>query len=200
MRLTPRLALLALPALLPGAPALAAPLGAAPLPFYAGASVGQASIDLDTGALANVDKDENDVGFKLFAGYKLNTYLGVEAGYVNLGEASVSALDTTTTPGTPRSLTASSETQGFALFGVGRMPAYGPLTLFYKLGGVFADREVERSFDSAALREDDEQIEFAAGVGTELQLGPRQAVRFEYEYYDLEDQVDLFSVGYQFGF
>ena len=54
--------------------------GAAEQPgFYVGAGAGQAMID--DGAL-----DDEDTAFSAFAGYQVNPYFGLEAGYADLGK------------------------------------------------------------------------------------------------------------------
>jgi len=57
--------------------------------FYIGGSVGQSSVD--TGISKGTSTlDENDTAFKIYGGVQLNKYLGVEAHYANLGEATLS--------------------------------------------------------------------------------------------------------------
>ena len=70
------------------------------LGWYIGGDIGYAKTDVGSGSLdefynasgisANsVDIDDSGLAFSLFAGYQFSTYFGVEAGYLNLGERSV---------------------------------------------------------------------------------------------------------------
>jgi OOP family OmpA-OmpF porin len=52
---------------------------------YLGASVG-ATWYSDDGKLDGYNLDDSDIGWSLFGGYRINRYIGVEGGYVNLGE------------------------------------------------------------------------------------------------------------------
>jgi len=53
--------------------------------FYGGASIGQATIDACDG-VANCD--DEDTGWKVFAGWELNPNVAFEAGLVDFGEIS----------------------------------------------------------------------------------------------------------------
>jgi OOP family OmpA-OmpF porin len=68
--------------------------------WYIGGDIGNASTDVDSGDLdrfyqdAGVNAnslsfDDSDTSYSLFAGYQFSTYLALEAGYLDLGERSV---------------------------------------------------------------------------------------------------------------
>ena len=57
--------------------------------FYAGVGVGQATIEIDD---SDIDFDQDDFGWKAFAGYRFMPYFGIEGGYVDLGEPDDSIL------------------------------------------------------------------------------------------------------------
>ncbi len=52
---------------------------------YLGANVG-ATWYSDDGKLDGYNLDDSDIGWSLFGGYRISRHLGVEGGYVNLGE------------------------------------------------------------------------------------------------------------------
>ncbi len=52
---------------------------------YLGASIGATGYS-DDDKLKSYDLDDNDIGWSLYGGYRINRYLGVEGGYVNLGK------------------------------------------------------------------------------------------------------------------
>jgi hypothetical protein len=52
---------------------------------YLGASVGSTMYD-DDGKLDNYDLDDTDISWSVYGGYRMNRYIGIEGGYVNLGE------------------------------------------------------------------------------------------------------------------
>src|SRR5262245_5537797 len=70
--------------------------------WYVGGGIGKSSADIDTAGInASIIRaggagvtgvatgtDDNDTGFKLFAGYQLNPNFAVEVGYADLGKFS----------------------------------------------------------------------------------------------------------------
>ena len=52
---------------------------------YLGASVGS-TMYYDDGMLDNYDLDDTDISWSVYGGYRMNRYIGIEGGYVNLGE------------------------------------------------------------------------------------------------------------------
>ena len=59
--------------------------------FYVGVSVGATETDaLDIFKVPGISVDDDDTGFKVFAGYRAHEYFAVEAFYADLGEATAS--------------------------------------------------------------------------------------------------------------
>src|SRR5258705_4522650 len=65
--------------------------------WYVGGNVGQSKANIDDGGInasilaagftsASTSKDDTDVGFKLFGGYRFHPNFAIEAGYFNLGK------------------------------------------------------------------------------------------------------------------
>ena len=149
--------------------------------FYVGAGAGQfnAGIDDVDDVDATVDEwDEDDTAYKLFAGYRLNRFLGVELDYINLGEPSGAIV-----PGT--NLDASVD--GFAPYVVGTVPLGRFFEVYGRLGYFFYDatRGVENELgDRVEFDEESEDLVWGAGIGANI--GEKFNVRFEYERFDLQ--------------
>lgn len=149
--------------------------------FYVGAGAGQfnAGIDDVDDVDATVDEwDEDDTAYKLFAGYRLNRFLGVELDYINLGEPSGAIV-----PGT----NLDSSVDGFAPYVVGTVPLGRFFEVYGRLGYFFYDatRGVENELgDRVEFDEESEDLVWGAGIGANI--GEKFNVRFEYERFDLQ--------------
>lgn len=168
--------------------AFAVPAHAGDTGLYAGASVGQTTIKVD-----DVNFDESDTSYKIFAGYMFLPFLGVEGGYVNFGnpERSYSGLGKLEV-----------EVDGWEAFLVGALPL-GPVELFAKVGGLAYDIDAKASgtiFGGTTFGNDSDEVA-AAGVGVAFGFD-RFKIRGEYTYYDVNDVDDsyMLSAGltYQF--
>lgn len=164
--------------------------------FYVGGSVGWAYMDVepskfvDDSPFDDFNFDDDDFGYKVFAGWQILSLLAIEGGYVDFGEVEDS---------TPVGRTRVS-TDAWDLFVVGNVPL-GFVDLFAKIGVVDYDTEVKLRGDSQSFNGDESGTEAAYGIGAALELGSF-AVRGEWEYFDASELKDLsmFSVGltYQF--
>ena len=153
---------------------------------YIGGSLGQAYIEVDAGTPAVPQTfDENDFGFKAFAGYEFNLVaitLGLELDYVDFGAPAGDVA------GTQFEV----EADGIAGFGTAGFDL-GPLDIYGKYGMVSWDASI--SIDGIDAGSDD-GTDPAYGVGVKFGVGPLE-VRGEYEIYDLADSEDvtMLSVG-----
>ncbi len=178
--------------------------------FYFGAGGGGAKYngfndlcrDL-TGALpgapvdVSCDGDETVFGWKLFGGYRFNPYLAVEGGYANLGEAKG---DTTIF-----GQNVNGEISADVLFAelVGSVPLGQQGRLLGKVGVAKVDVELKTDVfavplgvPSASFSTDSTEAVFGAGV--EFGFTPSVLARLEWERFNFEDGVDLFSVSIVF--
>jgi hypothetical protein len=170
--------------------------------FFVGASIGQSTTEaqqndiFDTGE--NVEFDEDETGYKIFGGYMFNDYLGVELGYVDLGQPE----DKFSDDGGEFDLKLEAEASGFTANLVGEIPL-GPVDLFAKVGLISYDAEIEATlidnFDGEVLasgKADDDGEELMYGVGARLNIG-NFGVRAEYEMYDVGeiDDLSMISLG-----
>lgn len=153
--------------------------------IYLGGSLGYTVIDFEN---IPVTGDDNDMGYKLFAGYNFGLVpfldLAIEGSYVDFGEASapyISNLDV--------SITA---LDAFGVVGFNM----GPIGIFGKVGQVWYDTEA--SMFANVL--DRSSNDLALGVGLRFQIGSA-AIRAEYEYFDIDIvDVNFFSVGVSWTF
>lgn len=149
--------------------------------IYIGASLGDANIDIDQG-FAQVDSD--DTGFKFIAGIRPLDWFGVEASYVNFGEAEDGPL--------------AANTDGISAFGVFFIPA-GPIDVFVKGGLISFNNTVELDGFGDIYREDGTDLAYGAGVQFRLLS---LSVRAEYEKFDIDDVEDanMISIGVTYTF
>jgi hypothetical protein len=154
--------------------------------FYVGAAGMQSRFDSDQFDVEDVD--EEDTGWKIFAGVRPIAGFGIEGAFVQFGEAEAPSVAV----GGPFEAKA----EAFSLFGVGYMPV-GPVELFLKAGAARIDAEA----DVDAVLYEDKEIEFAYGGGVQFNLG-QLGLRAEYEKFDTDviGDLDVISLGVAFTF
>lgn len=155
--------------------------------LYVGASVGSASVDYTDSDpdVGDIDFDDDDVGYKIFAGYNLGMIpivdVAVEGAYVDFGEFKGDINNVGDNK---------LEVTGWTLAALAGANL-GPVGLFGKVGAINWDGDLDTSLGSAS----DDGTDPLYGVGAKFQLMSIQ-VRAEYELFDLEDSdIDFFSVG-----
>ena len=109
--------------------------------FYVGGGVGQFNVQIDD--IDDTDEaierlDDDDTSWKLFAGYRFNPYISIEAAYIDFGGPSDS-FDASGSSGDYKV-----ELSGFAPYVVGTLPL-GPVELFAKVGYYFYDVDLEET-------------------------------------------------------
>jgi len=162
--------------------------------LYVGGSVGQTTVKAkaNAGIAGTLHFDEDDSSYKLFAGYMLLPFLGVEGGYTNFGSPNKNF----------SGASADFDIDGWEAFVVGVLPL-GPVDLFAKVGGVEINVDTKVRVGGSTLATDSDNDEKAAyGVGAAFGLGGIK-VRAEYTEYDVSNGIDdlyMASVGvtYQF--
>jgi opacity protein-like surface antigen len=143
---------------------------------YIGGSLGQAWLDVSED---DVDFDDDDWGYKIFAGYNFSIItlldLAVEGSYVDFGEASSAEI-----------LDQDVGIIGWDLFGLACLNL-GPIGVFGKVGQILWDS------DSDAIQDflDDSGNDMAYGIGVKFQIASF-GVRAEYESFD----IDIADVGF----
>ncbi|MCE9664569.1 outer membrane beta-barrel protein [Halomonas sp. M5N1S17] len=169
--------------------------------LYLGAGLGQSKLDNDTLDLLSdlgASTDDTDTAYKLFVGYDFNPNFSLEASYVDFGDFTASG----SINGEPADGKASADGFGFAL--LGRLPIQHGFGIYGKVGLIAWDGKGSGNFTTTqgnrvqVLGSADGTDPFY-GVGVEYVVN-QVMVRAEYEYFDLRDQgedftIDLISAG-----
>lgn len=182
----------------------AAVQGATPGTWFFGAGLGYAKLNFDAPAFAGVtsSKDDNDMGWKVFAGYNINRNFAAEIGWMDLGkytETYVSGADTAS---------AREKISGFNFDVIGTIPLSNNFGVFAKGGGIYAHREGDASGTGIfsginGLSDDDWKLRGLIGAGAQYNFSQGFGVRAEWERVfkaDDDNDADLFSVSGVFTF
>ena len=157
--------------------------------FYIGGGIDNATLQdkIGNGELGHVNFDSDDNGFKLFAGYDFIEYLGLELAYVDMGSPS----DKFKGAGVKAE---ASNVSAWTAEVVPQLPL-GPVDLFLKLGMVSYSADVKAKFIGGGTfgKDNKNGEELAYGGGVAFNIGAF-AIRGEYEYFDVADGVDVWSL------
>ncbi|MCW8874344.1 MAG: outer membrane beta-barrel protein [Gammaproteobacteria bacterium] len=146
--------------------------------FYAGASIGQATID---GCSGVTNCDDEDTGWKIFGGWEMNQNIAFEAAWVDMGEIS----------GSIGASAVSAEADGWTLAVKGILPLNEQFGVFARVG--FIDWEIEGG--GALSGVDDDGTDLMYGIGAQYMFTDQFGMFGEWEWYDIDDDVDLLSIG-----
>ena len=158
--------------------------------LYVGASLGETTFKDSEGfptegGTAHVHIDENDTSYKLYGGYMILPFLGIEGGYVDFGDVSKNF------NGLNAKLDVSAD--GWEAFVLGDLPL-GPLDLFAKAGVLSYDAKVKGKVNGGTVASDSDSDEVGAyGVGAAVGLGALK-IRAEYTMYDVNNIDDLYMI------
>ena len=170
---------------------LALPAAAADNGFYLGASVGQSDIKIDQD-LEDIDFSGGDTSFKVFAGFRFITFLGVEGSYVDLGAPSEfnEVIDGNI----------ETDIAGYDGFVVGYLPL-GIADIFAKVGVIAWDASISGQIDGVTERQAEDGTDPAYGIGVQFRISSF-AIRAEFEYFDIDGAkyVYMYSLGGSFTF
>ncbi|HKE95991.1 MAG TPA: porin family protein [Povalibacter sp.] len=156
--------------------------------FYAGAGVGQFNVKIDDiddtdDAIQRLDDDDNS--WKIFAGYRFNPYLSLEAAYIDFGAPS-GRFSGNQFQGSGSSGDYRLEMSGFAPYVVGTLPL-GPVELFAKVGYYYYDVDVRADLDDLGgnvFRSSHSEEDFLYGAGIGVTMFEHLNARLEYEKID----------------
>jgi len=168
----------ALVAVIAGAAAFGAQ--AADKGFYAGAGVGQSTVD--EGAY-----DDDDTAFSVFGGYQFNRYFGLEGGYADFGKLE------------PRGAGTPLEASSVYLTAVGTLPITDNFSAYAKAGVQRWD--LDRSIPSIVGNTDDNGTDPTYGLGVQYRFTDNVALRGEYSRFEVEDtDLDLAQIQLRYDF
>lgn len=168
--------------------------------WYAGLGFGQSQyrkaasyIDATLAPVGATETSANtrSEGWKVYAGYQVNKYVGVEGGYANLNDMTA---NTTITAG---SLRTNVDTDAWTLAVVGALPLTDKLSVIGKLGGAYMLTDLKAKVnDDPSVSIGDDSYEPYYGVGVSYALLDNMNVRAEWERFDRNDiDIDLLSAG-----
>jgi len=156
--------------------------------FYIGAGIGQINTEVDDVFGTSFDFDEDDVGFKLFGGYKFFPWLRVEGIYLDGGNPEFRE-----TAGS-ESASLNIEVQSLVAAAVFSLPIGDSFDLFVKPGFAYWDSETTFSYTSPTLSDQfsqgDNGSAFFVGVGAGWNVG-HGGVRLEYEWFEVAPEYDF---------
>jgi OOP family OmpA-OmpF porin len=185
--------------------------GAATTPesgWYLGGSLGQSRFDADTTGF-NGSTDKRDTAWNLFGGYQLNRNLGIELGYIDLGNSSFNG-----TLGVPigpfpagAGAVGSIDATAWTLAAVGTIPFTQRFSGYAKLGMNYNETTLNASVGGVSGSSSDRNTGLLAGLGLKYELTPSVGLRGGWDRYRIGDDatggkgdVDFWSVGLQFKF
>jgi OOP family OmpA-OmpF porin len=157
--------------------------------FYIGAGVGNANVQdsVGNGEAGHVNFDGDDTSFKVFGGYMFLPWLGVEIAYMDLGNPEDNF------PQANAKIEASAD--GWTGELIGQVPI-GPVDLFAKVGVVdwSADLTLKDTLEGGTIaKANDDGDDLSAGAGAAFNIGSF-AIRGEYQYFDIGDGVDVWTL------
>jgi OOP family OmpA-OmpF porin len=211
------LSLLALPLVFASAAQAAEGAGFTENGWSMGMNVGRGVADINTEALRtelnaadfdvlSIDEDRHSRAYKAYIGYQLNSYLGLEGGYFDLGDFKFSA---NTDPFS--SFRGKTEQKGWNLDLVGILPFTEGFSALARAGITRnqnrASFGANDSIDSNEYNGRDKFTSYKAGLGLQYDVSPVLTVRLEAERYMMDDFIgtkgdtDFYSLGlvYRFG-
>ena len=188
--------------------------------WYVGANIGNTSLDYDAGDLqqdlanlgwivSNTNVDSSGTTWKAYAGFGLNKFVAFEAGYADLGEV-VTQYSTSISPDDIDDILSDTYSvhpyQGDGWFGaaVFTWPVNPDVFAVHARVGAFAwnsDIDVRViSGGTGNVAGDDSGTDMMYGIGMELRINPAWSLVVEWERYELNESLDVPSVGVKFSF
>jgi outer membrane protein with beta-barrel domain len=160
--------------------------------FYVGVGAAQSEYGLDNPDDAQ-PFDDKDNGYKAIVGFRILDSFGVEANYIDHGNATLPAgAACIQLVGVPCPATTDLEAKTLSAFAVGFLD-FPLIDLFAKAGGT------SWKFDgsSTGFSFDDDDVEFAWGVGAQAHFGSLGA-RLEYENFSVIEDEELGTISLSF--
>lgn len=148
--------------------------------WYVGAGAGQSRgtqyCDARAGLATQSCDDQGNV-WKLFVGYQINSYFGVEGGYVDFGKFSADLAG-----GGAQGKDETKSRAGF-LEAVAGIPIGERVFVFGKLGGVYWRIKSDTQVGGTLRQIKENGLDAVAGAGAQFFVTKNLAVRTEYEYF-----------------
>ncbi|HEY0682555.1 MAG TPA: outer membrane beta-barrel protein [Steroidobacter sp.] len=132
--------------------------------------------------------DTSDSGYGFFAGYRFNTHLAVEGGYVDLGNVTYRANLTGNITGIPTTAVTNVDTEsaGISVSALGVWPLSYRWEVYGRAGALFSSNDFRLFYDDIEQNPRRDQfsesdVDLLAGVGTSFSFFEIYDVRVEYQ-------------------
>lgn len=177
--------------------------GAAPGSWFFGAGLGDARLKFDAPAIPGTtsSKHDNELGWKIFAGYNINRNFAAEIGWIDLGSYSLTYTDGTDTA------SANEKISGMNFDMIGTLPLTNNFGIFAKGGGIYTRRDETATGTGIFSGITDSDITWKlrglVGAGAQYNFSEGFGLRAEWERVfkaDDDNDADLFSVSGVFTF
>jgi hypothetical protein len=175
--------------------------------WYAGGQFGSAHTNVNAGEITTALRqqgyavttdvsDRSRAAWRAYAGYQFNDVLGVEAGYIDLGEVKLGFTGPVADLGqflVDANALQPPSAEGFDLSGVARLHLGSMVTVHARAGAFHWDaRYRTRNVDGQSVSRKDDGIDGLAGVGVQLHLFKRWSVGAELTRYGIDgDHIDF---------
>lgn len=159
---------------------------------YVGFSVGSTSVKADLTSLGGGGIDERASMSKLYGGYRLNDFLGVEAAYFNLAEASVGQVGSGT-----NAVSGAVDMSAFGIAGVAFVELTKRAQAHVKLGTAMWDADLRRNTTTASA----DGVDAYFGLGAAYFFTRELAATVDWEMIDSPNpEFSTFSLGFSWAF
>lgn len=158
--------------------------------FYLAGGAGSASM-VNAGCAGNIGRipgavvtacDDSSTALKIFGGYQLTPYLGVEAAYVEFGELLNSTVSVNGTAGN-----ATFDADGFTFSGVLTLPVAPVFAIYGRVGFFLWNGEVVIDVPGLNNSIRDDGTSLVYGVGARLNIARNVSLGVEWERYEVGD-------------
>jgi OOP family OmpA-OmpF porin len=188
--------------------------------FYIGAGVGSAANDVSTASfgqgladagytVTDVVIDDGGTGFKVYAGYMFNQYIGAQGSYVDLGD--IDSSFTASVP--PDQIDDLLDTAAALLPGRGKgfladlvlqYPFSDRFAVYGTAGVFFAEPETTQTVVSGGegtKSRSDDDTDFAGSIGIKISFLESSSIKIGYERYSIDgDTIDFPMAAFTYSF
>lgn len=157
--------------------------------FYVGVGAGRATLETRAGGTGF---DLDDTGYRLFAGFRMASWLSIEGGYTDLGNLS----------GSHEEISYEAQSEMLAAHAVGVLPISPRARIFAKIGLASWDTRSTVTSGETTDRRDANGIDLSYGFGLGYDLTRRLGLRLDWETCDFDntEEVRFLSLGAQLNF
>jgi OOP family OmpA-OmpF porin len=150
---------------------------------------------LEAAGVTGISTDEKDTTWKVNLGYQFTRHLGVEVGYVQLGEFAARG----TVAGAPSSARVDVDAITFA--GVGSLPiGNSQFSILGRLGGYYYNADGRGTLGGVRFTGDDDGTNLFWGFGVRYDFHSNLGVTLDWDHYRNDDKIKAYTVGLRYKF